>query len=140
MLCDRGADARRNERRRRRNVEGARAVASRPGGVEQRAVVEYPGRLGAHHVGHAGDLGGGLALQVQGGQEGRDLRRRRHAGHDLFHRIRGLLLGKVLSAHKLDDLITDGHSYLPVACCVLCERSANCVDILRLAVAYPNCS
>ena len=82
-------------------------IAAGAAGIQHRAVEMHRRGLLAHHLGHAGDLGLGFALEMQRGQKGGDLRRRGRAGHNLLHRLGRLGLREILAAHQLNDLITN---------------------------------
>ena len=92
VLRHAGACRRGDERRRRRDVERARAVAARAGGVDEVVALRPDGEhVRAHRLRTARDLVRGLALEPQRDEEAADLGRRRVAAHDLVHHLAGLL-------------------------------------------------
>ena len=88
MLRDARAGGRRDERRRRRDVERPCAVAAGPGRVDE-VVAPRPHRENvlAHGLGAPGDLVRALALEPERDEEAAHLRRRRLAAHDLVHHV-----------------------------------------------------
>ena len=76
VLRDPGAGRCGHDRRCRRDVDRARPVAARPGGVDEIVALRpYDEDVLAHRLGAAGDLVGRLALQPECDEEAADLRR-----------------------------------------------------------------
>jgi hypothetical protein len=87
MLGDARAGSGGDEHRRRRDVEGLRAVAAGAAGIDQvRAVADlHLGRQLAHHLRRRRDFADGFLLDAQAGDDRRDHHRRHFAAHDLAH-------------------------------------------------------
>ena len=101
VLRDRRARGRRDECRRRRDVDRVRAVAAGPGRVHEVAALRPDSEhMRAHRLGATGDLGRRLALRAKGDEEAADLRRRRVSAHDLRHHLAGLVTAEVASVEQ----------------------------------------
>src|SRR5205823_3955313 len=101
VLGHRHAAGRGDDRRKRRDVEGAEPVAAGPDHVEEVARDRHRRGVGARGPGHAGDLLDRLTLHAEGHDEAGDLGGRGVAGHDRLHGRAGLLLGEGLAPDEL---------------------------------------
>ena len=102
VLGNARAGRRRHDRGRRRDVERVRAVAARPGRVDE-VVPLRPHRQDvlAHRLRATGDLVRRLALDAERDEEAADLGRRRLAAHDLVHDLTRALTREVASLEQL---------------------------------------
>jgi hypothetical protein len=98
VLRDGHASAGDDERRDRRDVERAAAVATGPARVDHRLGRRDGGSELEHRAGQTVDLVDGLALRPEGQQERADHGRRCFAVHDRPHRVGGFVGRKMLSA------------------------------------------
>ena len=104
VLRDARAGSRRDDRSRGRDVDRARTVAARSGGVDEVVPLRPDGQdVLAHRLGAARDLVRALALEPQGDEEAADLRRRRVAAHDLVHHVARLRTREVAAFEELGE-------------------------------------
>ena len=110
VLRDRRAGSRSHERRRRRDVEGAGAVAAGADDVDEWCARRRDGdHVLAHRLGEAGDLVGRLALRPQRDEEAGDLGGCRLAVHDRAHQLVCVLAGEVVPVEEKLDRGADDH-------------------------------
>ena len=104
------AGGRRHESRGSRDVEGARAVAAGPGGVDEVVALRaHREHVRSHCLRAAGDLVGGLALEPERDEETADLRRSGRAAHDLAHDRTSLLPAQVLAVEEPRETFLNRH-------------------------------
>ena len=113
VLGDSSPGRRRDEGRGRRDVDRARAVAARAGGVDQVVPLGLNREhVRAHRLGAARDLVGGLALQPQRDEEAADLRRRSPRRHDLVHHLARLCPREVVAVEQPGERLLHRHRAL----------------------------
>ena len=98
----------RNDRRRSRDVDRARAVAAGPSRVDEVVALRPDGEhVAAHRLRTAGDLVRGLALEPERHEEPPDLCLRRLAAHDLVHHFVGLRSRQGASVEQFGEGLLD---------------------------------
>ena len=101
MFGDRCSGGSGDERRGRRDVDRARAVATGSRSVDEVVAFGPNGEhVAAHRLGAAGDLVRSLALRAQGDEEAPDLRGRRLAAHDLAHHLARLFAPEIVPVEQ----------------------------------------
>ena len=113
VLRDRDAARRRDERRRRRDVEGVRVVSAGADYFERVYVVQQPDAVLAHADRRGGYLVRRLALQRKRRQVGRHLHAARLPVHYLVHDLARLREGQVLFLRKLYYSLFNHLYFLP---------------------------